>query len=100
MSDRVLQILMLSTLLVLPVRVPCTAAGSETPDRPARQSRLEFPDDGYVPLGRGDRPRSPAYRRVSSHISTFQVNVDDQGRNILGDAANEPSIAIDPTDPD
>src|ERR1041385_2720126 len=29
---------------------------------------------------------------------SFQVNVDAQGNNILGDAANEPSIAVDPTD--
>ena len=29
----------------------------------------------------------------------MQVNVDSAGNNILGDAANEPSIAIDPTDP-
>jgi len=28
-----------------------------------------------------------------------QVNVDDFGRNIPGDAGNEPSIAIDPTNP-
>jgi len=30
---------------------------------------------------------------------SVQVNVDLLGRNIVGDAANEPSIAIDPTDP-
>jgi len=29
---------------------------------------------------------------------SFQVNVDANGNNILGDAANEPSIAVDPTD--
>ncbi len=29
-----------------------------------------------------------------------QVNVDANGCNIVGDAANEPSIAIDPTNPD
>ena len=27
------------------------------------------------------------------------MNVDANGNNILGDAANEPSIAVDPTDP-
>ena len=31
--------------------------------------------------------------------ASVQVNVDLLGRNIVGDAANEPSIAIDPTDP-
>ncbi len=29
---------------------------------------------------------------------SYQVNVDENGRNITGDAANEPSIAVDPTD--
>ena len=28
---------------------------------------------------------------------SFQVNVDANGNNIIGDAANEPSIAVDPT---
>ncbi len=32
-------------------------------------------------------------------FESIQVNVDRFGRNIRGDAANEPSIAIDPTDP-
>jgi hypothetical protein len=29
---------------------------------------------------------------------SYQVNVDAQGHNIVGDAANEPSISVDPTD--
>jgi hypothetical protein len=29
---------------------------------------------------------------------SYQVNVDANGNNILGDVANEPSIAVDPTD--
>ena len=29
---------------------------------------------------------------------SYQVNVDAQGNNIVGDAANEPSISVDPTD--
>ena len=32
-------------------------------------------------------------------FTSFQANVDASGNNILGDAANEPSIAVDPTDP-
>ena len=38
---------------------------------------------------------------ISSHDSftSYQVNVDGDGQNIVGDAANEPSIAVDPTDP-
>src|SRR6266540_3477158 len=29
---------------------------------------------------------------------SYQANVDSNGNNIVGDAANEPSIAVDPTD--
>jgi hypothetical protein len=32
-------------------------------------------------------------------FTSYQVNVDANGMNILGDAANEPSIAVDPTNP-
>ena len=31
-------------------------------------------------------------------FTSFQVNVDANGNNIVGDAANEPSISVDPTD--
>ena len=36
---------------------------------------------------------------VSQHgpFTSYQVNVDSIGRNITGDAANEPSICVDPT---
>jgi hypothetical protein len=32
-------------------------------------------------------------------VWSVQVNVDGEGNNIVGDAANEPSLAVDPTDP-
>jgi hypothetical protein len=57
------------------------------------------------PLEKYDMP--PAYiyrletgpRMISQYgpFTSFQVNVDQNGQNILGDAANEPSIAVDPT---
>src|SRR5262245_816722 len=40
-------------------------------------------------------------RRIIAQFGVFtscQVNVDASGNNIRGDAANEPSIAVDPTD--
>jgi hypothetical protein len=39
-------------------------------------------------------------RKVSQHgpFTSYQVNVDGNGQNITGDAANEPSITVDPTD--
>ncbi len=42
---------------------------------------------------------SLARRWVRDSYVSIQVNVDDDGSNIVGDAANEPSIAVDPTDP-
>jgi hypothetical protein len=58
------------------------------------------------PLEQYDNP--PAYifrletapRMISRYgpFTSYQVNVDANGNNIVGDAANEPSIAVDPTD--
>jgi hypothetical protein len=82
---------------------PATAVPLETDQDtlPAlkRFKQLEMPDDGYVPDTREHMPRSPAYRFSTRSFFTVQVNVDDSSQNIVGDAANEPSIAVDPTDP-
>ncbi len=59
----------------------------------------EVMDDGYVPVSRDDMGRSPGYHYTMSGITTVQVNVDANGLNMTGDAANEPSMAVDPTDP-
>ncbi len=59
----------------------------------------EIKDDDYVPVLRKNQGRSPAYKYSMSSISTVQVNVDESGLNIVGDAANEPSIAVDRNDP-
>ncbi len=61
---------------------------------------MEFPDSHYAPSPREDHPRSPAYNYFSSNFSIVQVNVDENGDNIVNDAANEPSIAFNPKDPD
>ena len=58
----------------------------------------EFKDDDYVPDLRESQERSPAYNYTMSNIVTTQVNIDANGQNIIGDAANEPSIAVDPND--
>jgi len=59
------------------------------------------------PLEKYDNP--PAYifqldtspRMISRYdtFTSYQVNVDANGNNIVGDAANETSIAVDPTNP-
>jgi hypothetical protein len=69
---------------------------------PSRQERAlmhrEVPDQPYV-AGSSSKKTSPAYTRESSVFFMTQVNVDANGQNILNDAANEPSIAVDPTNP-
>jgi hypothetical protein len=47
-----------------------------------------------------ERAVEPARVWRRGPFASVQVNVDANGDNILSDAANEPSIAIDPTDPD
>jgi hypothetical protein len=58
---------------------------------------LETPGDGPAPV----RPLfsfAPAVVSFNGYTSV-QVNVDANGNNIVGDAANEPSIAMDPANP-
>src|SRR5438067_5016123 len=58
------------------------------------------------PLERYDMPPAYIYRLESSPrmispydvFTSFQVNVGANGNNIVGDAANEPAIAVNPTD--
>lgn len=59
----------------------------------------EQPDDPYIYVPREGRATTPPYRMDGSVFNIRQVNVDEAGQNILGDAANEPSLVIDPTDP-
>lgn len=54
-----------------------------------------------------DMPPAPPHRPVLSPrmivpmggYTSYQINVNSQGLNIVGDAANEPSMTIDPTNP-
>lgn len=45
------------------------------------------------------RPRS-SQQPSTVYATSYQVNVDALGRNIVGDAASEPSLCVDPTNPD
>ncbi len=61
----------------------------------------EVIDDPYVANSNQGHKTSPAYRAKSSSLFYMaQVNVNEDGDNILGDAGNEPSLAVDPTNPD
>jgi hypothetical protein len=85
-------------LAVIVFSVSFAAASGQTP---ARKPPLRT-----EPLEKYDMPPAYIYRLESSPrmisqygpFVSFQVNVDANHQNILGDAANEPSIAVDPTD--
>jgi len=62
----------------------------------------EFPTAPWVPSRRTTGNSAEGACRsevVRGPYRSIQVNVDERDCNILGDAANEPSIAVDPTDP-
>jgi len=64
-------------------------------------------DGKYLPNAFDNKKVSTPYKlrksstsnAASSAIFTNQVNVNPAGLNIIGDAANEPSIAVNPLDP-
>ena len=62
-----------------------------------RDMLREVPDDPYLPPP-SQQATSPAQVWSRNGFDSIQVNVDANGNNIIGDAANEPSIAVDPTD--
>jgi hypothetical protein len=99
-------ILLLSAISYLPSARAQATASEQTPVRPLsptlRQTgKLRMTE----PLEKYNMPPAYIYRletgpRMISQFglfTSFQVNVDANGNNILGDAANEPSITVDPT---
>lgn len=61
----------------------------------------EMQSDPYRPnvLPGEARQTTPGAVITFGNFTSVQVNVDSNGMNVVGDAANEPSIAIDPTNP-
>ncbi|MGY8933084.1 MAG: hypothetical protein ACKVIM_02805 [Flavobacteriales bacterium] len=53
----------------------------------------------YIEVDKNAMGRSPAYKVSTPNYFTVQVNIDENGNNIIGDAGNEPSLAVDPTNP-
>ena len=79
---------------------PAAAGSDERPAQAAGDRKpLEQLDDPYVPVAKEARRTSPAGKWMFGSYQSIQVNVDGNGQNIIGDAANEPSIAVDPTQP-
>ena len=59
----------------------------------------EIPNDKYVAVQRDKMLRTPAYTYRNAGIFTTKVNIDKNGNNFVSDAGNEPSIAVDPENP-
>lgn len=76
------------------------SVGQDLPVTGVERSKMhhEVPDDNYLPPS-PESKKTSAFRTKNATIVTTQVNVDENGNNIVGDAANEPSIAIDPINP-
>jgi len=93
-SFRVLATVCAAALLLPVLGAPC---GAEEPPDPGAVHR-ETVDDPYLPVPPEARVTSPPARVVRNGFVSVQVNVDADGMNVVGDAANEPSIAVDPDD--
>jgi hypothetical protein len=89
----------LATLLVSPAFSSPQGAEQDTLPPPSPLDRLELPEDEYIFVPREEQQTSAAYRSYRRGFFITQVNVNSSGQNIIGDAANEPSIAIDPGAP-
>jgi len=80
------------------------ATGVATPGEGPRTSTLGKPfpvesmDQAPAEKSAQDDPlaRSPGMRVATGPYVSLQVNLDAQGRNVVGDAANEPSISVNP----
>ena len=66
---------------------------------PIRKPPFNEPLEKYNMPPAPPRKMETSPRMISQFgvFTSFQVNVNSNGQNILGDAANEPSISVDPT---
>ncbi len=77
------------------------ASGGLEPSHPVSTTEpLEKYDNPPAPFPlRGGTGISPGMISRYDIFTSYQVNVNANGQNITGDAANEPSISVDPTNP-
>ncbi len=78
--------------IAYPVEDPVPTAPHDAPVGPPPPAAPEGPAEGHR--------TTPAQVWVRGSFESVQVNTDKDGHNIVGDAANESSVAVDPTDPD
>lgn len=85
---------------VLGLLLPFNLYSQSLTNKQFQQVHNEVINDPYIPLDRASMPKGPAYNASGINFYTRQVNIDANGDNILNDAANEPSLAVDPTNLD
>jgi len=83
----------MNAMLVIVPALALAAGGPET------FTNREVPDDPYLPPPAEVAEPTPSLPIPAGASFGVQVNVSGLGNNIPGDAANEPSIAVDPTAP-
>jgi FG-GAP-like repeat len=71
------------------------ASSQTAPPKPLPKEPLEKYDNPSAPLAPAVAT-SPALISQFGPYTSYQVNVNASGNNIVGDAANEPSICVDP----
>jgi uncharacterized repeat protein (TIGR01451 family) len=101
-SHRIASVLVVAPLLFLAVPAwsgDGSPAAKKVESSPDRTAHAERPRDPYLPTPAQPRAPRPGTRVSRSGVVSVQVNVDSFGNNVVGDAANEPSIAVDPNDP-
>src|SRR5215216_4576034 len=90
------------TLLTFLALLSAPAGASAQGLAPIRKLPLKEPLETSKNMPPGPPRKIETSPRMISQFgvfTSFQANVDASGNNILGDAANEPAIAVDPTDP-
>src|SRR5215475_4365949 len=102
----VLALLLLSTIYLSAV-APTKADQPSAHAQKNAQLAPTWKPQGREPFEKYDNPPAPPRKIETSPrmisrfgpFTSFQVNVDASGNNIIGDAANECPISVDPTNP-
>jgi hypothetical protein len=81
------------------LRIAPTASAQVAPRKPLAEEHLERLQDPPISIVPRRIETTPKMVSPFGPYTSYQVNVDANGNNIVGDAANEPSICLDPTNP-
>lgn len=91
--------LLLFKLVLLLLSITLQAQDKVEAMRKKQMLHKESPADAWLPHPDQKGAVSKAYYYRDAMVETVQVNVDADGQNIIGDAANEPSISVDTANP-